>query len=217
MVKIPKFSVAANCKGFEAISLVVTDLLLYTDPGHRSRVDQLETFLFSYDLTDLEGAADLITKLQTRIRQLLHVERGYVLRHGYLGPSDKLDLLAVSAQVFVLTEELNLVFDAISMAQEKAGDTHEDHESALKLVASSSEISWHMLDDNSGLLAKLEVIGIDYSWLNKRDSSTANKMVIKNMRALHGSPAAVWPEILSTYDQPPNHPMVRVSKLWPHP
>lgn len=210
VVNMPRFSVSAKCKNFEAISSVVTDLLLFSDPAHKSRIERLETFLFSYDFTDLDGAADLVSKLQMRIRQLQVVERGYAVRTDILDATERLDLLSVDAQIFVLAEELNLVFDAIAMAQDQNTDLHEDQQSALKLLVSSREISWHMLDDRASLLAKLEVLGVVFSWLSKQDGSTSNDLVLKDMRALHSSPTALWPEILMMHDQPANHPMMKV-------
>ncbi|KZW03765.1 hypothetical protein EXIGLDRAFT_635040 [Exidia glandulosa HHB12029] len=213
VVNMPRFSVAAKCKNFEAISSVVTDLILFSDPAHKSRVERLETFIFSYDFTDLDGAADLVAKLQARIRQLQVIERGYVARTDILDATERLDLLSIHAQIFVLAEELNLVFDAIAMAQDQNSDLHEDQQSALKLVVSSKEISWHMLDDRASLLAKLEVLGVVFSWLSKQDGSTSNDLVLKDARALHSSPTALWPEILIMHDQPANHPMVKAKQF----
>lgn len=209
---MPQFSVSAKGKAFEALSFIVTDLILFSDPVHRTRMDRLETFLFSYDFTDLAGAAELISALQLRIRQLLASQRDYYLNYNHLTEEERQHMVLVSAQIFVLVEELNLVFDAIGLAQDKAGEGQDDHQSALELVVLSDDISWHMLDDNGPLLAKLQVMGTKFSWLSKRDSSTTSRLTIQNMRALHSSPTAIWPEILDKYDSPPNHPMVKVCK-----
>ena len=213
MVNMPRFAVAAKAQNFDSISSVVTDLLLFSDPANRSRVERLENFLFSYDFSDLIGAADLISKLQTRIRQLLQIERGYALRNDFLDANERLDFLSVSAQIFVLAEELNMVFDAISMAQDQSHDLHDDQQSALKLVVSSKEIAWHMLDDHASLLAKLEVLGVHFDWLSKQDSSTSSQLSLFDMRALHSSPTALWPEILMKYEGLPNHIMAKVCSL----
>jgi len=209
VVQMPRFSVAAKSKNFQTISSVVTDLLLVSDAGHHSRVEKLETFLFSYDFTDLFGAANLIRDLQLRIRQLIQVERGYAFRYEALDATEQLDMLAVSAQILVLAEELSFVFDAIGAAQAQSTDLHDD-QLGLRLLASSKEISWNMLDDNAELLAKLVVSGIHFNWLNKQDSSTSSHLVVSDLRALHSSPTAIWPEILVKHDQPPNHHMVKV-------
>lgn len=212
MVDIPSFSVAAKSDNFVAIYNVVTDLLLYSDPSHSRHNEKLETFLYSYDFSDFSVAADVVANLQSRIRQMLEVSKGYEAKFDDLDDQGKLDSVAVKAQLFDLTEEMNLVFGAIQLAQAKLSSSNDEHRSALRLDASSREISWRMLDQNSDLLAKLSVRGIDFSWLSRNDSSTANKLTIEDLQALDGSPNALFPEMVVKCDNPTSsHEYVRHS------
>jgi len=68
-----------------------------------------------------------------------------------------------------------------------------------------------MLDDKRELLAKLVVQNIDYYWLSKQDSSTVNNLLVGNLQAFDGSRDALWAEIVSKYDEPHNHPLLKVS------
>lgn len=167
--------------------------------------------LFSYDFTDLPSAAKVVADLQTRIRRLIRMEREYDLKATDLSAADQQDLLASKAHILTLSQELNLIFDAIRLAQDKTDDRNQEKKSALRLKASSSEISWHMLDRNQELLAKLAVRGIDYSWLSRQDSSTTSVLLAVDLQAFDGSPNALWPEILAKHDDPPTHRMIRVS------
>ena len=171
---------------------------------------QLETMLFSYDFTDLPSAARVVADLQTRIRRLIRMEREYALKATDPSATDQQDLLASKAHIFTLSQELNLIFDAIRLAQDKTDDRNQEKKSALRLKASSSEISWRMLDGNQELLAKLAVRGIDYSWLSRQDSSTTSVLLAMDLQAFDGSPNALWPEILAKHDDPPTHRMIRV-------
>ena len=190
---------------------VATNLLLFSDPAHKARMSQLETMLFSYDFTDLASAAKVVADLQSRIRQVMRVDGAYALDSCDLDAVGQRDMLANKAHILTLSQELNLIFDAIRLAQDKTDDRNHDKKSALRVQASSSEISWQMLDGNRELLAKLAVRGIDYSWLSRQDSATTSILSIHDLQAFDGSPTASWPEILSKHDDPPTHHMIRVS------
>lgn len=98
------------------------------------------------------------------------------LTTGKANEKEKIEAMAMKARIFLLSEELNLIFDAIKLAQDKADDKHSDSKSALKVHARSKEISWDMVNDAREIIAKLAVRGVDYTWLNRQDGSTVNKL-----------------------------------------
>ena len=207
---IPRFTVSANAEHFQAISNIVTKLVLFSDPAHKIRMDKLETLVFEYDFTDLGSAANVITSLQTRLRDNLEAERLTMRNPRILEDQEaRASFLQLQAHIFALSEELNLLFDAIKMAQDRL-DEHTEEKSALLLHASSTEISWRMLDARQNLLSKLVVASINFHWLSRQDSSTVNHLTIGNLSAFDGSRYALWSEILSKYDEPPNHPLLKV-------
>ena len=211
-IHVPRFTVTANDRHFQAISNIVTNLLLFSDAAHKTRADRLEKMLFSYDFTNLASAADVIEKLQARLRVAVETQREAEWRlqgHGELGEVEK---LKIEAHIKLLAEELDYVFEAIKLAQDKA-DGLASQKSALLLHASSSEISWRMIDRRDQLLAKLAMRNIDFRWLNRQDSSTVNNLTVGDMQAFDGAADAEWTEILSKYDDPPNHPLVKVCSI----
>jgi hypothetical protein len=187
----------------------MTNLVLYSDAAHKTRSEKLETLLFSYDFTDLSSAADVVASLQTRLRDAVEATKSQESRLLGLGEYGRTEMLRLKAHTLSLSEELTFIFDAIKMAQDKA-DEHNDHKSALLMRASSSEVSWRMLDHEGDLLAKLAVRDIDFSWLSRQDSSTVNKLIVGDLQAFAGSPKAIWAEILSKHDEPSNHPLSKV-------
>ena len=212
-VHIPRFTVSANAEHFQAISNIVTKLLLFSDPAHKTRLDKLETLVFAYDFTDLGSAAGVVSNLQSRLRDALETERVSMKNPRRLEDEDgRLSLLNLRAHMFLLTEELNFLFDAIKMAQDRSAH-QTDQNSALLLHASSSEISWRMLDERRNLLSKLVVANINFHWLSRQDSSTVNDLTIGNLTAFDGSRYALWAEILSKYDEPANHPLLKVRRV----
>ncbi|KAF9247308.1 golgi-body localization protein domain-containing protein [Melanogaster broomeanus] len=193
-IHVPRFTVSANDRHFQFISIIITHLILFSDVAHKARLEELETLLFAYDFTDLRSAAHVVSDLQTRLRSAIETHDDVVRQ--------------LKAHIFQLVEKLNLIFDAIRLAQSRTDD-RPDQKSALLLQASSSEISWMMLDDQRDLLAKLAVRNIDFSWLSKQDSSTVNRLTVGDLQAFDGSPRALWTEIVSKLEEPSNHPLYK--------
>ncbi|KAG6854824.1 hypothetical protein C0991_012014 [Blastosporella zonata] len=209
-VHIPRFTVSASDGHFRAISHVVTRLLLFSDAAHKTRLEKLETLLFTYDFTDLASAAKVVANLQVRLGEAHEAQKMAEYNHSRRleEKEGRLELLRLKAHIFLLSEELNFLFDAIKLAQDRHDD-HSDKKSALLLHASSEEISWKMLDDRRELLSKLVVQNIDFHWLSRQDSSTRNELSVRNLQAFDGSRHAMWPEIVSKYDEPANHPLLK--------
>lgn len=214
-IHVPRFTVSANDRHFQFISNIITHLVLFSDVAHKARLEKLETLLFAYDFTDLRSAASVVSDLQSRLRSVLETHNDVSRQKQDSRPQTTLQTLKLKAHIFLLVEELNMIFDAIRLAQSRA-DGHSDHKSALLLQASSSEISWRMLDDNRDLLAKLAVRNIDFSWLSKQDSSTVNRLTVGDLQAFDGSPNAVWTEIVSKYEELSNHPLYKVFSVLEH-
>ncbi|KAH8113231.1 golgi-body localization protein domain-containing protein [Phellopilus nigrolimitatus] len=208
-VQVPRLTVSANSKNFEAIANIITNLLLRSDSAHKTHLNKVETLLFSYDFTDLSSTADVVEGLQSRLRRA--VERDNMLESSITDDDEQgqLERMKIKAHLFLLTEDLNLIFDAITLAQDKADDKHNDHRSALKVQARSREISWGMVDDLRDMIAKLGVREVDFSWLSRQDGSTVNKLSMGDLQAFDGSPDAEWPEILVKHREPSNHPLVK--------
>ncbi|KAL1747713.1 golgi-body localization protein domain-containing protein [Schizophyllum fasciatum] len=206
-VHSPRFSAGATEDHFQVISQVITKVLLFSDPAHKTRLDRLETLLFAYDFTDLQSAAKVVSSIQQRLRSALEMQRAAGSLADFSYPSARVEVLKLRAHIYLLSEELNLLFDAIKLAQDRSDD-HTD-KSAVMLHASSSEISWRMLDKSRDMLAKLVIQNADFHWLNRQDSSTVNHLSVGNLQAFDGSRDAVWQEILAKHDEPTGHPLLK--------
>ncbi|KAF7964514.1 hypothetical protein HWV62_6371, partial [Athelia sp. TMB] len=207
-INVPRFTVSASDKHFQDISNIITKLVLFSNAAHASHVERLETMIFAYDFTDLSSAANVVADLQRRLRNALETKQDAETRFRSIGYDGYAEILQLKAHIFLLAEELNLLFDAIKLAQNRAEDDT-DQKSALLLRTSASEISWRMLDDRRDLLSKLAMRKIEYTWLSRQDSSTVNHLSIGDLQAWDGSPYAVWPEILSKHYEPANHPLLK--------
>ncbi|KAJ7498810.1 golgi-body localization protein domain-containing protein [Mycena latifolia] len=206
-VNIPQFTVTANDQHFQTISNIVAKLLLFSDAAHKTRVNKLETLLFTYDFNDLKSVATVVTDLQTSLRDATETE--LIADISHLTPeAAKLEMLKLKAHKMLLSEELSGLFECIKLAQDQR-ENQSEPKSAVLLHTSSSEISWRMLDDQREMLAKLVVQNIDFFWLSRQDSSTVNNLTVGNLQAFDGSRDARWAEILSKYDEPANHALLK--------
>ncbi|CCM03163.1 uncharacterized protein FIBRA_05285 [Fibroporia radiculosa] len=207
-VHVPRFTVSANDGHFQAIANIVTRLILFSDAALKDRSDKLERMLFNYDFTNLASAADVVANMQIRLRHALETRQEAVRQLHQYGNEGQVEILRIDAHIILLAEELNLIFDAIKLAQDKAND-HPEQKSALLLHTSSSEISWRMLDQQGQLLAKLAVRDINFYWLSRQDSSIVNQLVLGDLQAFDGAADAEWTEILSKHTDPITHPLVK--------
>ncbi|KAJ7180202.1 golgi-body localization protein domain-containing protein [Mycena crocata] len=206
-VNIPQFTVTANDQHFQTISNIVAKLLLFSDAAQKTRMNKLETLLFTYDFNDLPSVARVVTDLQMSLRDAMETELAADISH--LTPeAAKLEMLKLKAHKMLLFEELSGLFECIKLAQDQR-ENQTEPKSAVLLHTSSSEISWRMLDDQREMLAKLVVQNIDFFWLSRQDSSTVNNLTVGNLQAFDGSRDAQWAEILSKYDEPANHALLK--------
>ncbi|KAG8713591.1 hypothetical protein FRC11_011684, partial [Ceratobasidium sp. 423] len=208
ILNVDQLAVSANTQNFAAIYNIVSDLLLYTDPDQRERNRQLQTFMYSYDFKDFLASASVVSDLQERLRALLDNETQFALSTKKEVNEDR---LINRAHIFLLAEELNLIFKAIRLAQEQDENATDETKSNMRFDAFVKEVSWKMLEATNDTLAKLTVRGIEYAWHSQKDSSAAHKLVINDLQALDSSPDAVFPEMLVKFDKVSSHPMVAKS------
>ena len=214
-ISVPQFTVSASDSHFSAISDIVTNLLLFSDPARKSRLEKLETLLFSYDFTDFKSSANVVSGLQSRLREAVNQEQDAQWRLRRFASTEdqaKLEMAKIRADVLALADELSYIFEAIRLAQDRS-EGNSEHKSALLLLASSPEISWRMLDSRRDLLAKLSVNGVKFSWLNRQDSAVVNTLRIGDLHVFDGHHEAAWPEILCKHNEPKDHHLVRVRIL----
>ena len=181
---------------------MITDLLLYHDPAQQQHNEALEKFVYLFDFRDRHSAADVVTKMQHRIRQLHRAASNYDLDAHRLSDDRKLEFLDVKSQIFMLSRELNLIFESIARAQARQTDMEGNDVFAVRLDAISSDLSWHALDEHNMPISKLSIRDTQYTWISKNDGSMSNSLTIGDMQALDGSPNAVFPEMLVKLELP---------------
>ena len=178
---------------------ILTDLVLYQDPEQRQRSQQLDTFLYSFDAEDRLRYSTEVKYLQNRIREQESTHRIYEEHYDRLSDEGKLEVGRIRSDLSEDIQKLSLIFDAIAILQIHSKAAAELR-SSLRLEAHAQELAWFMLDEDK-LLAKLAIKDIRYTWVRKKDSSTENALVVRDLQALNTSPDAYFVEIISRYEK----------------
>ncbi|MCO5556532.1 hypothetical protein L7F22_010081 [Adiantum nelumboides] len=208
-VRCPRYSVLANSEHFASIYNVVTDLLLYRDPAYREHAKRLETMMLSYDMTDHAVLAEVVSALQVRIRHARELHLQYQLHFDHLNEQGRMDFLSLKAELKDMIDELTLIMEGITAADDNNSGSDKEKKSALRIEAQAQDIAWNMMGDKEGeLLAKLSIKGASFTWLNKADNSAANTLSIADLNAVNVHPDAVFTEIITKYNNV-DHPWPR--------
>lgn len=213
-MNIPRFAVIANPNAFGALFNIVTNLLLYQDPLQQEKAKRLESFIYSFDHSNLSGTADIVRDLQQRIRSLDRLRASYETNQDQLDARGRIMLASTRGETRQLAEELDLIFDAIAAAQDPREDRDQSKKSAVKFEATAGDIAWHMLTPENNLMVKMAIKESAYHWLSMRDSSVTNKLTIQDLSALNGHVDAVFPEILSRFAKPGTSASGKVSAFY---
>lgn len=196
---MPTFGVVANSRHFAAIYNILTDLILYQDPEQRQRSQQLDTFVYSFDAEDSHRYSTEVQYLQNRIREQETTYQIYEEHYDKLSAEGKLEIGRVRSELLEDIQKLALIFDAVAILQSHS-KAAADLRSSLRLEAHAQELAWFMLDEDK-LIAKLAIKDIHYTWVRKKDSSTENALVVRELQALNTSPDAYYVEIISRFDK----------------
>jgi hypothetical protein len=210
LANVRSFTLQANSDHFSSLYNVVTDLLLYSDPSNRTRLDRLEAFILNDDISDSATTASEITIRQGRIRALSEHLNDYTLREGDLSASDRMEMNRIAATLMTQTEELGLIFDAVQTVQDR-DELASQSKVGIRLEATSPELTWNLIDNNGSLLAKLALRSMDFLWISSQDGSSANRLKIKDVEAVDARSNAKFPEMISKHKKwLQDNPMAKV-------
>ncbi|KIY67939.1 hypothetical protein CYLTODRAFT_375145 [Cylindrobasidium torrendii FP15055 ss-10] len=193
------FAVGAGEENFQTISHIISKLLLFTDAAHKTRVEELQTLLFTYDFDDMASAAVIIVNMQDRVRAAVETFKLASEGMAYRSVDDEelRELMRLRAHIQAMSDQIGKVFDAIKLAQERIEDGIDNKKSALVLHVFANEVSWNMMSAENFPIAKLVVQKTEFEWTNRRDSVTNSALNIKNLQVFDGSADALWTEIVT--------------------
>ncbi|PVG00036.1 hypothetical protein CPB86DRAFT_872242 [Serendipita vermifera] len=213
LANVPRFTLQANSDHFSSLYNVVTDLLLYADPSNRSRLDRLESFILNDDISDSATTVSEIVFRQNRIRSLIEQLNDFTLQEGNMRASDRRQMNTIAANMMNQIDELGLIFDAIQLVQDR-DEVSSQNKVGIRLEASSTELTWNLMDMDGSLMARLALRSMDFLWISSQDGSSANRLKIKDLEAIDRRPNAKFPEMISKQKKwLADHPMAKTNTL----
>ncbi|GAA5985789.1 hypothetical protein JCM10908_007112 [Rhodotorula pacifica] len=206
-----KVSVSANPEHFAAFFNVVTDLILYSDPRRKSDNARTEAVVFTRDFSHIREVLETVASLQERLRNHIYLEQEFSVHLDELDDQGTVELILSRIEFAKLAQELRVVVEAFTRAQDLQGKKPTTKRSGLQMEARAAELTWHMLDKDDLPFAKFSVLGADFSWISKQDGSATNRMVIRDLKALNSSPDQIFAEIVSKAENyGEDHPLAKV-------
>ena len=201
-VTVPRIAVSATSQHYAALYNVVTDLLMYQDPGHRRRSQRVDEFLLQFDRRDRDPNKLLVDlfNLQREIRELEEKHRGYEQNVDRLDEQGRQNLVHIRADHLEYMDHLFTVFDAISVNFAK-DDARAMLKAASRLEVRAGGIAWHMLQDTFKPLIKLDIERTLVSYLSNKDGSTDMAIAVGDLAALNSNADVLYPEVLARWNE----------------
>ncbi|BFZ59473.1 Protein SABRE [Saitoella coloradoensis] len=198
-VNFPKFVVSADARQYRALYVIITDLLMYTEPLQKERTERLERILIAADFSDMRGAVGMVKKLQERIHQLLEIKTQFKIQAENLDEQGCNDQVAVEAEIHDCQEELFFLMKTIIASQHMLEDHESMANSAMRWFLSASEVIWHMNQDDGTPMLDVGLSHATFKRVDNTDNSNFNTLEIEMMQAINLMPGARYTEMVAPY------------------
>ncbi|CAG8485249.1 13696_t:CDS:2 [Funneliformis caledonium] len=196
-INVPNLKISATSDQYCIFFDVVTDLFMYREPAQKERSERLQAILLAADLDDLEGAAERVSSLQEKIRQLDDLRLQYELHSIELDEEGMKELRAVEIELINSQEELYLLMEAITASQEKKRDA--DCKVAFKLIATADKVAWTMQENNRKPICEWKLANAHFEWMTKEENSSTNTLEIDHVVVMNKLPSPTFKELISPY------------------
>jgi len=198
-VDFPHFRAICDSAEYYSMYIIVLDLMLYSEPLEKVRNERLEKIMLTSDFSDLRGAPEAVFKLQARIRQLEEIKEYFQINAKYLDKQGWDDRLALERDLSQCEDELFFVMKAITTAQRRA-DPGASTSGVLRWSISASEVVWHLMKEASAPLVEFQLKNAQYERTDNTDGSNHNLVAIERINGLNLLPEAIYPQIISPYE-----------------
>lgn len=198
-VSFPSLLLTANSAQFNAIVDVVVDLLLYSEPARKERLERLQEIMMTVDMDNLMYATDTIIFLQNTIRQIATTQEQYRLSLAELSEQQMQEYKLVMTSLLHYKEELYLVMEALKKNPGGKQDSQDASQTKLKLNFSADKIIWEMIIESDRTLCEWTLNNARYVWLSKEDHSSSNTLELDTIQCINRLPNPTFAEIISPY------------------
>lgn len=197
-VHFPRVIVTADSAQYYALYLIVTDLLIYSEPLVKRQNVELDKIMLASDFSDITGAPKMVKTLQNRIRQLEEIDLQFRVNAHSLDEEGCKDLVMLRDELASCEEELFFLMKAVTMAQEKHGIEVETVPT-MRWYLSAKEVIWHMLCKDGSPMVDLALSNATYRRFENNDSSNYNTLEIEMMQGINLLPNSLYTDVLGPY------------------
>ncbi|KAG4304727.1 hypothetical protein PORY_001780 [Pneumocystis oryctolagi] len=197
-VDFPKIVFTANSDQYYVIFLIVTDLLIYTEPAQKERSERLERLMLAADFSDLTGTAEMVIGLQEKIRKLEEMKAQYKLYYENYNMEHRLIKVKIEAEMRDCEDELFYLMKSIATSQ-KHEEKIDKNMVYMSWFFSASEIIWHSLLGNNKPFIDFGLSNATYQRTDNFDGSNFNIIEIETIQGINLLPETIFPDLLSPY------------------
>ncbi|CCG82056.1 Putative uncharacterized protein [Taphrina deformans PYCC 5710] len=198
VVKFSKFNFAADSAQYYAMFTIAMDLLMYAEPLQKERNEQIEKILLAADFSDLSGAPEMVSSLQTRIRQMNDFKTQFKLHALRNDPQCEQDESRVENELEQCEDELFFLMKSVATAQQKREDRDSEVIPAMHWHLKADEILWHLKEGNKAFI-DFGLSQASFQRTDNSDSSNYNTLEIEMMQGINLSPDPVFAELFAPY------------------
>ncbi|KAF2486097.1 mitochondrial protein from FMP27-domain-containing protein [Neohortaea acidophila] len=200
-LEFPQFRAICDSAQYYAMYMIVTELLLYSEPLEKTRTERLEKILLASDFSDLSGAPGMVSKLQERIRQLEEIKMQFQVNEKYLDRQGWKDRIAIDQDLANCEDELFFMMKAITTAQQRNEDRREQADVAgmMHLNMSANEIAWHLIREKGESLVELQLRDAAFNRTHNNDGSDYNMVEIGGINGYNLLRDAIYPQIIAPF------------------
>lgn len=200
-VEFPQVRAICDSAQYYTMYVIVIDLLLYNEPLEKVRSERLEKIMLASDFSDLRGAPEMVTSLQSRIRQLEEIKMYFQIHAKYLDRQGWQDRLSIEQDLASYEDELFFMMKALTTSQRKSDDRGQASQTTGLLIwyLSASDIVWHLMKEKDEPLIEIQLKNAAYERTDNSDGSNYNNMEIERVHGLNLLPDAVYPEMIAPF------------------
>lgn len=197
-VHFPRVIVTADSAQYYALYLIVTDLLIYSEPLVKRQNVELDKIMLASDFSDLTGAPEMVKTLQERIRQLEEIDLHFRVNSHTLDLDGCKDQISLREELNSCEDELFFLMKAVTMAQEKH-DGETETVPTMRWYLSAREVIWHMICNDKSPMVDLGLSNATYRRYDNSDSSNYNTLEIEMMQGINLLPNSLYTDVLGPY------------------
>jgi len=197
-VHFPRIVVTADSAQYYALYLIVTDLLIYSEPLAKRQNVELEKIMLASDFSDLSGSPEMVKSLQERIRQLEEIDLQFRVNSYSLDEEGCKDQIMLRDELNTCEEELFFLMKAVTMSQEKH-DSETETIPTMRWYLSAREVIWHMMCDDTSPMVDVGLSNATYRRYDNNDSSNYNTLEIEMMQGINLLPNSLYTDVLGPY------------------